>query len=582
MGLLAKLRAKFGREPSDDEIAAAKAERAAKKATAEAAAAVAASPPTATPAKIKLEVLRSRIDVPAATESNPEPKGALVVSDGVGSTANCLLSLTGTVPDKTIADIRRVAAGAFGDANGWQIYLGAKASNAVFIGGEDGGVQSFNDEFEILMMDKVFKPKAFAVECRKGSEGRRSSRPMQQPTGVKVQASKEMLQDIVDEAVGGIESAAKGRASQKGGMCPWALRLSHSPPPLLLSTLSSLSSLSFSLPPLALSPLSPLSSFTSFRHLLLTGGEATKSKGDVASAGKGKMIKNLQTEVQKRIDQTLSNKYSVPGSKPVRPAFAITTNKWDKPKGAYIKFNASDVSQDMLCVGIKGPAKDQQTLTSETLWVCCLLDGCEKKDKSGLEPRPWRKQLQVKDFNKRGELRLASLESLVDAHIVNEHGGAIPAENAEAAIRAAQKKSERQSGVIANKLGFVAAVAQATPPKAKTTSPATGSVNRGSGLSALSAIDADLMPENGEYVMLMLPMDAPAKGFEGQRRSKLFASEYVNVQTEGTVVCDDTFDLLRRIEMARSVCMNAGQLTALQRRAREPFCERLCGVRALA
>jgi hypothetical protein len=35
MGLLAKLRAKFGREPTDDEFTAAKAKRAAKKATAE-------------------------------------------------------------------------------------------------------------------------------------------------------------------------------------------------------------------------------------------------------------------------------------------------------------------------------------------------------------------------------------------------------------------------------------------------------------------------------------------------------------------------------------------------------------------
>jgi hypothetical protein len=52
--------------------------------------------------------------------------------------------------------------------------------------------------------------------------------------------------------------------------------------------------------------------------------------------------------------------------------------------------------------------------------------------------------------------------------------------------------------------------------------------------------------------MLMLPMDKPAKGFEGERRSKLFASEYLKVQPKGEMVCDDTFDLLRRIEIARS------------------------------
>jgi len=148
---------------------------------------------------------------------------------------------------------------------------------------------------------------------------------------------------------------------------------------------------------------------------------------------------------------------------------------------------------------------------------------------------------------KKGNMVLAHISSLVDNHLRVCHPGGLPAEGAAAEQEAAKKKAQRQSKLLANQLGFVAAVVQSTPPPAKTATPAKGSVGSG---SLLSPIDTSLTPDGGDYVMLMLPMDKPVKGFEGERRSKLFASEYLKVQSKGKMVCDDTFDLLRRIEMA--------------------------------
>ena len=204
MGVVEKLAAKLGRLPNAQEVAEAKAKRAAKKARAEGPAAgenAAAALPPMPPSTIKLEILHSRIKAEEPTESKPEPKGELVVLDAVGAKANCLLTLTGNKPDKTIDDIRGKAANAFGVANGWQIYLGQNVSSAVFIGGADGGTASFIEEFEILMLDKVYKPKAFAVECLKGSEALRSSKPMQQPTGAVFRGTAEAASDAAAEVI---------------------------------------------------------------------------------------------------------------------------------------------------------------------------------------------------------------------------------------------------------------------------------------------------------------------------------------------------------------------------------------------
>ena len=286
MGLVDKLTAKYGRTPTEPEIAAAKAKKAAKKAAAEVAAAVAAPP--APPAKIKLEVLRAQIDVPKATERNPEPKGALVVVGGVGSKANCLVTLTGSVPDKTIFDIRQCAASAFGVANGWQIYLGKDEGSAVFIGGSDGGDKSFKDEFEILLMDKVYEPKAYAIECVKGSEALRSSRPMQQQSGAVVQASAETLRGAAESVVAGLKSGEAQSQSKIAGGAATA--------------------------------------------------EQAKGSSTVASSPDARLT-NARSEVQKLIDKAHTDKYSVPGAKPKRAAFAVVQT-WNKTKAEYNEFEA--------------------------------------------------------------------------------------------------------------------------------------------------------------------------------------------------------------------------------------------------
>ena len=100
---------------------------------------------------------------------------------------------------------------------------------------------------------------------------------------------------------------------------------------------------------------------------------------------------------------------------------------------------------------------------------------------------------------------------------------------------------------MANKLGFVAAVAQATPPPS---TPKTAVPSQSSG-SVLSPIDSEVQRVDSSFLMLALPMDKLALNtFESERRSFLFSEEYVLVQTEGKMVAADTFDMLRRIELA--------------------------------
>ena len=216
MGLIGKLTARYGRAPTADEIADARARRDAKKASALPPQAV-PQPAAPAPQRIKLEIVRSRLDVQPATESNPEPKGTLVELGGVGSKANLLVNLVSNVPDKTVADVRAVAANAFGAANGWQIYLGKNTIEVVFIGGADGGAKSFKEEFEILIMDGITTPKAFAVECLKGTEGVRSAQPMQQPMGAVVKASGEALAEAVDGVFEGLSKAAKIHSARAAG-----------------------------------------------------------------------------------------------------------------------------------------------------------------------------------------------------------------------------------------------------------------------------------------------------------------------------------------------------------------------------
>ena len=214
MGLIEKLTTKLGHAPNAAEIAAAKARRAAKKAAAEAALPVA----PATPARVKLQILRSRLDMALPSEMNPEPKGKIIVLGGDGSTTRCLVTVTNNVPDVAIDDVRRFAGNAFGFANGWQIWLGSKSDDAVFLGGADGGAQSFKAEFEMLMMDKVKEPKAFAIECIKGTEGVRSSRPMQLPSGAMLSGDAKTVAEAVDDVLEGMASSAKDHAAKVAGV----------------------------------------------------------------------------------------------------------------------------------------------------------------------------------------------------------------------------------------------------------------------------------------------------------------------------------------------------------------------------
>lgn len=179
----------------------------------------------------------------------------------------------------------------------------------------------------------------------------------------------------------------------------------------------------------------------------------------------------------------------------------------------------------------------------------------------------------VQRFVADGSLRLASFESLVDTHLDMMHGGAIPAEN-EAAIALAVGKKEKAAqkvAQLATSFGFVAAVAQAavaqatgvksTPP----TAPAKPSKAVGSGTS-LSPMDLDLTPEGGPTMcpILRLPMDTPTKGTaESTRQSMLIPAEYKKVQTPGSVVSDDVFDLLRKTEMTNFL-ERAPQLSDVQ------------------
>ena len=140
------------------------------------------------------------------------------------------MTVTNNVPDLTINDVRQFAGNAFGIANGWQIWLGSETDNAVFLGGADGGAFSFKSEFEMLMMDKVKEPKAFAIECLKGAEGVRLSQPMQQPSGAILHGDVETVANAVEEVLDTVASAAKTQAARARGafVCSTAVALSPS------------------------------------------------------------------------------------------------------------------------------------------------------------------------------------------------------------------------------------------------------------------------------------------------------------------------------------------------------------------
>lgn len=291
---------------------------------------------------------------------------------------------------------------------------------------------------------------------------------------------------------------------------------------------------------------------TTHHSRAMAGGRA--KKGAIPTKlGPDDLLANARSELCKLVTQSLTKDYIYPGSKPAATPFALTLKKVSSRGNTYEVFNPDQLTADMLVPAISGKHAGKLVFGRD-IFICCSDIDCRKKP-SDL-PTSWK--VQIKKISGEGKMVLGHLKALVDDHIRIAHGGSLPAQGAEAAARVAQQKKERQNdlGAMANKLGFVSAIAQSVRPPAKT--PTTQSTARrppGWG-SVLSPIDSDLMPDgntNGFFI-LMLPMDQPkAHSFEAIRRSKLSSDEYLNVQAHGTVVSDDVFDLLRRIEMANFI-----------------------------
>jgi hypothetical protein len=276
-----------------------------------------------------------------------------------------------------------------------------------------------------------------------------------------------------------------------------------------------------------------------------------RSKAQASSA----QLANAAAELTKLENGMAKQKYSQAG----KPLLALSNGRWDETKQAYEPLAPSDLKEEDVGA-LTGKYIGKLGLTKQ-VHIVCLHPKCAIKQ-SG---RPYKVAVKVKCFNGKGEMRLESLEAIIDTHINRDHGKSLADDH--------DGKPKNHTGIssLAQGLGFVAAMANHTTASisqlaaAAATPPAT--------TAQLSPID--MGTDHRDHLLLKLPFESPDRGsYESRYRAELYASMIDDIKAFGNSVGSHIFNVLRREEEATFLGrIAAASKEGLARKVRVINCE---------